>query len=181
MILKHYSWNLPTKITSFCYLSYIFNVLFVNRILSYFAKPNFIIYDEWFDDNFKEIKLDDKNKTKKTISNMHDFFYKQSNYKVGASENTLQIDIDENREELFNNYYLEKNSEKYELLSNKKFLFFEKINKNKLKFNIKKKIIYSFSIFGFVIIMGLLLFFNSQSKKNESTLTYKLILLEKRF
>ena len=109
------------------------------------------------------------------------FFYEQSNYKFGASENTLQIDIDENREELFNNYYLEKNSEKYELLSNKKFLFFEKINKNKLKFTIKKKIIYSFSIFGFGIILGLVLFFISQSKKNESSITSKSIFLEKRF
>ncbi len=36
----------------------------------------------------------------KTISNMHEFFYEQSNYKVGASENNLQIDIDKNREEL---------------------------------------------------------------------------------
>ena len=64
---------------------------------------------------------------------------------------------------------------------NKKFLFFEKITKNKFKFPIKKKIIYSLSIFGFVIILGLLLFVISQSKKNESTFTNKLILLEKRF
>jgi len=64
---------------------------------------------------------------------------------------------------------------------NNKFLFFEKITKNKFKFNIKKKIIYSLSIFGFVIILGLLLFFISQSKKNKSNLTNKLILLEKRF
>ena len=93
----------------------------------------------------------------------------------------MQIDISENREELFNNYYFENNSETYVSLSNKKFLFFEIRTKNKLKFNIKKKIIYSFSIFGFVIILGLLLFVTSQSKKNESTLTNKLILLEKRF
>jgi len=52
---------------------------------------------------------------------------------------------------------------------------------DKFKFNIKKKIIYALSIFGFVIILGLLLFFISQSKKNESNLTNKLILLEKRF
>jgi len=64
---------------------------------------------------------------------------------------------------------------------NKKFLFFEKITKNKFKFNITKKRIYSLSIFGFVIILGLLLFFISQSKKNESTITNKLILLEQRF
>ena len=109
------------------------------------------------------------------------FFYQQSNFKVEATENNLQIDIDENREELFNNYYFENNSETYDSLSNKKFLFFEKITKNKFKFSIKKKIIYSLSIFGLVIILGLLLFFISQSKKNKTTLTNKLILLEKRF
>ena len=35
--------------------------------------------------------------------------------------------------------------------------------------------------FGFVIILGLLLFFISQSKKNESYLINKSIFLEKRF
>jgi len=132
--------------------------------LSYFAKPNFIVYDEWFDNNFKT-KLDFKNKKIKTISNMHEFFYEQSNYKVGASENKLQIDFHENREELFSNYYFENNSEKYNSLSNKKFLFFGKITKNTLNFDIKNKIIYTLSIFGFVIILGLMLFFISQSKK----------------
>ena len=154
---------------------------FCNRILSYFAKPNFIIYDEWFDDNLEKTELYVKNKKIKTISNMHEFFYEQSNYKVGASENNLQIDIDKNREELFNNYYFENNSEKYDSLSNKKFLFFEKIAQNKLKFNLKKKFIYSLSIFGFVFFLGFLLFFISQSKTNNSKITIKPIILEEGF
>ncbi len=151
--------------------------------MSYFAKPNFIVYDEWFDNDFKKPKINVKKKKEKikNISKIHAFFYEQSNYKVGASENNLQIDITENREEIFNNYYFEKNSEKYDSLSNKKFLFFGKITKNKLNFNINNKIIYTLSIFGFVIILGLLLFFISKSKKNESTITNKSILLEKRF
>ena len=99
------------------------------------------------------------------IQNIHEFFYEQSNYKVGASENILQIGIDEVRGELLNNYYFEKNSAKYDSFSNNKFLFFEKFTKNKFKFNIKRKIIYSLSIFGFVIILGYLLFFIAQSKK----------------
>ena len=159
---------------------YLFNVLFCNRFLSFFAKPNFIVYDEWFDNDLKKNKLNVKNKKITNISNIHEFFYEQSNYKVGASENNLQIDIDEKRKELFNNYYFEKNSEKYDSLSNKQFLFFEKIAQNKLKFNFKKKMIYSLSIFGFVIILGLILFFISQSKKNESALTNKSILLGKK-
>ena len=151
-----------------------------NRVLSYFAKPNYIVYDEWFDNDFKKTKLKFKSKKITNISKIHEFFYEQSNYKFGASENNLQIDIYENREELFNNYYFENNSEKYDSLSNKNYLFFGKITKNKLNFNIKNKIIYTLSICGFVIILGLLLFIISQSKKNGSTMTNKSILLEKK-
>jgi len=162
-------------------LLYLFNVLICNRVLSYFAKPNFIVYDEWFDNDLKKTKFNVKNKKITNISNIHEFFYEQSNYKVGASENNLQIDINENRDVLFNNYYFENNSEIYDSLSNKKFLFFGKITKNKLNFNIKNKIIYTLSIFGFVIIFGLLIVFVSQSKKNKSSITNESILLEKRF
>ena len=42
------------------------------------------------------------------------FFNEQSNYKVGAFENNLQLDINKDREELFNNYYFANNSEKYD-------------------------------------------------------------------
>ena len=141
--------------------------------MSYFAKPNFIVYDEWFDIDLKKINPTDKTKKIINLSNTHEFFYEQSNYKVGASENNIQIEIDVNREELFNNYYFEKNTEKYASLSNKKFPFFDKLTKNKLKFNITKKIIHSLSIFGFVFILGFLVFFISQSKKNESNLLEK--------
>ena len=154
---------------------------FCNRVLSYFAKPNFIVYDEWFDDDFKKNQFNVKNKKITNISKIHEFYYEQSNYKVGASENNLQIDIDKNRGGIFNNYYFENNLEKYDSLSNKKFLFFEKIAQNKLKFNLKNKFIYSLSIFGFVFFLGFLLFFTSQSKTNKSKITIKPIFLEKGF
>ena len=160
---------------------YFFNVLFCNRVLSYFAKPNFIVYDEWFDNDIKKTKRDFKNTKITNSSKIHEFFYEQSNNKIGASENYLQIEIDENRDELFNNYYFANDSEIYDSLSNIKFPFFGKITKNRLNSNIKKKLIYSLSIFGFIIFLGLLLFFIAQSKKNESTITNKSILLEKRF
>ena len=37
---------------------------FCNRVLSYFAKPNFLIYYEWFDNDFKKTELDLKKITK---------------------------------------------------------------------------------------------------------------------
>ena len=152
-----------------------------NRILSYFAKPNFIIYDEWFDDNLEKTKLDVKNKKIKTISNIHEFFYEQSNFKVGASENNFQLDIKVNEKTLSNKNYLENTEDKYTQLSIKKFRLFEKLTKSKLKFNLTNKIIYSLSLFGLVSILGFLLFFISQSKKNESNLINNSIKLEKGF
>ena len=147
--------------------------------MSYFAKPNFIIYDEWFDEDIKKNKIDVKNKEIKTITNMHDFFYEQSNYKIGASENNMQLEI--KYKELLKKYYLENTSEKNIQLSSKKFLLFRKLTKRNLKFNLTKKIIYPISIFGFVLILGFLLFFISQSRKDESNIINKQIELEKGF
>ena len=149
--------------------------------MSYFAKPNFIVYDEWFDNNFEKTTTDDKNKKITKISNTHQFFYEQSNYKVGGSEINLQVDINLNKEELFNNYYFENNSEKYASLSNKKFLFFKKLTKNKLKFRMTKKIIYPLSIFSFLFILGFQMFFISQSEESESKIINKSIKFEKGF
>ena len=149
--------------------------------MSYFAKPNFIIYDEWFDDNLKKTKLYVQNEKIKTISNIHEFFYEQSNYKVGASENNLQLDIKVNKEGQFYKNHLINNSDKNSQLSIKKFLLFKKLINSKLKFNLTKKIVFSLSLFSLVFILGFLLFFISQSKKNESNITNKPIELEKRF
>ena len=154
---------------------------FCNRILSYFAKPNFIIYDEWFDDDFKKNKLEVGNKKIKSISNIHDFFYEQSNYKIGASENNLKLEIKVNKKKIFNKNYLENISDKNSKLSIKKFRLFEKLKTSKLKFILSKKIIYLLSIFGFAFILGCLFFSISQYKKNESSITNKPIELERGF
>ena len=73
----------------------------------------------------KDLNLILKIKNNKYFKNTW-FFYEHSNYKVGASENNLQININENREELSYNYYFGNNSQIYDSLSNKKFLFFLK-------------------------------------------------------
>ena len=146
--------------------------------MSYFAKPNFIIYDEWFDDDLNKSKLNVKKKIK-NISTLHEFFYEQSNYKVGASENNLEFDIKINESRIFSNNYLENTSEINTSVSNRNSQFFEKLETSKLKFNITKKILYSLSIFSFAFIVGFLLFFISQSKKNESNITNKSFILKK--
>ncbi len=149
--------------------------------MSYFAKPNFIIYDEWFDDNLKKTKLDVKNKKMKNITNMHEFYYEQSNYNVGASENYLKLDFKVKNKELFHKNYLEKTLNNSSQLSIEKFRLFKNHTKNKLKFILSKQFAYYLSIIGFVFILGFLMFFISQSKNNESKITNKPTLLEKRF
>ena len=149
--------------------------------MSYFAEPNFIKYDEWFDNDLEKNKHDVEHKKIKKTSKIHDFFYEQSNYKIGGSENNLQLEIKVNEKELISNNYFENTSAKNNSESNKKFRLFKKFTKSKLKFNITKKLIYSLSIFCFVLIFGFMLFFISQSKKNETSITNKLFSLEKEF
>ena len=149
--------------------------------MSYFAKPNFIIYDEWFDDDLEKTKFEIQNKKIKTISNIHEFFYEQSNYKVGASENNIQLDKKLNKKELIIKNYLDNISESYSSSSKKTFNLFKKFTKSKLKFNITKQLIYSLSIFGFVLIFGFLMFFVSQSRKSEQNIINKSFSLEKEF
>ena len=105
--------------------------------MSYFAEPNFIIHDEWFDDDIEKTKLFVKNKKIKTSENLNEFFYELSNHKIGASENNIQLDIIANNRELFINNYLSNNyldniSESYSLFSNEKFKRFKKFTKSKL-------------------------------------------------
>ena len=96
------------------FLWFIFLIyFFCNWVLSYFAKPNFIVYDEWFDNDFTNTKINRKN-----ISNIHEFFYEKSNYKVGGSEN---------------------NSREYDSILTKKFLFFETITKTNFNLISKRK------------------------------------------
>ena len=130
--------------------------------MSYFAEPNFIIYDEWFDDDLEKTKLDIQKKIK-TTSNVHEFFYELSNYKIGASENNMQLDIKGNKKELITNnhlanHYLDNISENYYPLFIKKFKLFKKFTQSKLKFSLTKKLVYSLSIIGFLLIFGFLIF-----------------------
>ena len=134
-----------------------------NKILSYFAEPNFIIYDDWFDDDLEKTKLDVKNKKIKTTENVHEFFYELSNYKIGASENNMQLETKANKKELITNNYIPNNyldniSESYYPISNKKFKLFKKFTKSNLKSSLTKKLVLPLSIVGFLLIFGFLIF-----------------------
>ena len=90
MIYKHDLWNLPTKIILFFYLIYLFNVLFCDKVLSYFAKPNFIVYDEWFDNDLKKMTSDEKITKKQKFHIYMNFFMQNRIIKLGPLKITYK-------------------------------------------------------------------------------------------
>ena len=150
--------------------------------MSYFAKPNFIIYDEWFAEDSEKTKLDTQNVRKiETSTNLHEFFYSKSSYKVGASENNIELNLEENKKERITSRYITNKSKKLNLLSKKQLSLFELKNFKKIKFSFKKKLIYSLSIFFSIFIFGFTIFFVSQSTKSEPEIKNKLFNLEQNF
>ena len=55
--------------------------------MTYYAKPNYIKYDEWFDDNIDPYELEYE-KEKKFSNSVDEKFYKMSNHNliIGGSE-----------------------------------------------------------------------------------------------
>ena len=149
--------------------------------MSYFAKPHFIVYDEWFDEKLEKTKLDIQQKKIKNISSLHDFFYEQSNYKIGASENNLRSDLKVHEKEIITNKLIKNIYEQNDSVSYKQFSFLQKLTKTKLKFSITKKLIYSLSIFSFIFIFGFIMFFTSSSQKSKKNITNTFLNIEKEF
>ena len=57
--------------------------------MSYYAEPNFIEYDEWFDLNIDPIDLKNYSDEKKFTNSVHEKFYQLStkNLTIGSSHN----------------------------------------------------------------------------------------------
>ena len=55
--------------------------------MTYYAKSNYIQYDDWFDENIDPMDLE-YNKEKKFSNSVHDKFYKMSSHNliIGGSE-----------------------------------------------------------------------------------------------
>ena len=60
---------------------------------SYPAKPYVLPHDDWFSDNSSNCSKKSKDKEIKNISTIHEFFYRQSDVKVGGSENHIQTNF----------------------------------------------------------------------------------------
>ena len=149
--------------------------------MSHFAKPYFIPYDEWFDDDLGKNKIKIKNKKRTYISSIHEFFYRQSNNRVGASENNLQLDIEKKSRELLTNNSYQDFSGNYSLLNKENFEFIQKSSKRQFKFGIFHKLFSRLSIFSFILIFALLIFLVSQSREEESNKINKIPEIQKEF
>ena len=64
--------------------------------MTYYAKPNYIQYDEWFDDNIDPCELEYE-KEKKFSDSVHEKFYKMSihNLIIGWSESVADLNKSE--------------------------------------------------------------------------------------
>ena len=60
--------------------------------MTYYAKPNYIKYDEWFDDNIDPCELEYE-KEKKFSDSVHEMFYKMSKHNliIGGSESVADL------------------------------------------------------------------------------------------
>ena len=57
--------------------------------MSYFAEPNYIEYDEWFDANIDPIDLAHYSNEREFVNEVHEKFYQMSkkNLTIGSSDN----------------------------------------------------------------------------------------------
>ena len=149
--------------------------------MSYFAKPHYIPYDKWFDDDLEKDEIPFINKKRKDLSTIHNFFYRQSKNKIGASENLLNLDTEEKSKPKSTKYSSYSFPDNYFLISKAKDNFFKKVSKNELEFGISKYFFYSLWIIGFSIIFGSILFFISPTRESESKNINKFLEIQKEF
>ena len=61
--------------------------------MTYYAKPNFIEYDEWFDENIEPLDLNYYFEEKKYIDTVHDKFHGLPSKRlvIGSSEKFIEL------------------------------------------------------------------------------------------
>tara|TARA_B100000131_G_C17803699_1_gene486659 strand:- start:96 stop:545 length:450 start_codon:yes stop_codon:yes gene_type:complete len=149
--------------------------------LSYFAKPYFIPYDQWFDDHLDKDKVNILNNNSKDSSNLHDFFFRQSNNQVGASENNFELRIQEKSMQIISNNSSKDFLENSFIDKKEKDNFIKKSYKNKLKFGFSRYLFYRLSIILCIIIFGSSIFFIAQDRTQKSNTLNKILEIKQGF
>ena len=96
---------------------------------SFPAKPYVVPHDDWFINNSSNLKNKSKAKETKNITTIHEFFYRQSNVKVGGSDNLIKTNFKKKStaNNLISNY---KNSDKGASSGNEEKYTYSKIPKH---------------------------------------------------
>ena len=143
---------------------------------SYPAKPYVVPNDDWFNDKSSNFPKKSKAKGIKNISTIHEFFYRQSDMKVGGSDNLIKTDLEKKSSEKFiissirnpEESVLSRSEKKYsyskipkELKSIKKRSF----KRNTFYKNLSNKKIFSFRSYHLVLKSA---FLNLISRKKEA-------------
>ena len=66
---------------------------------SYPAKPYVVPHDDWFNNKSSNFENKPKAKEIKSKTTIHEFFYRQSNLKVGGSDNLIQTTLEKKSSE----------------------------------------------------------------------------------
>ena len=61
--------------------------------MTYFAKPNFIEYDKWFDDNIDPLDLNYYLEEKKYSNTLHEKFYNLSSKRLLIGSSDIFLDL----------------------------------------------------------------------------------------
>ena len=61
---------------------------------SYPAKPYVVPHDDWFNNNSNNFENNSRTNDSKNITTIHEFFYSQSEVKVGGSDNHIETNIE---------------------------------------------------------------------------------------
>ena len=149
--------------------------------MSYFAKPSFIPYDEWFDNDIKKTKNNFKNKNYIAHETIHEFFYKKSNHNIGGSENNVQLEIEKQTKLIFpitSSESFSKNS----FTSPKEYKkSIKQLSKHKFKNGIYDNLFYLLSALGLLLLLGSTIFIFSQSSLNEKNIINEIFEKHKKF
>ena len=90
---------------------------------SYPAKPFEIPHDDWFNNNSSNLENKSETKGTKNITTIHEFFYRQSDLKIGGSENHIQTNLEKKSSSNIINLFFQNSKESLIFSSGEKYSY----------------------------------------------------------
>ena len=89
----------------------------------YPAKPFEIPHDDWFNNNSSNLENKSETKGTRNITTIHDFFYRQSDLKIGGSENHIQTNLEKKSSSNIINLFFQNSKESLIFSSREKYSY----------------------------------------------------------